>query len=301
MKKVSVIIPAYNKSEYTRRTVESVLIQTYSNVEIIVVDDGSSDETAKVMSQFAGRIHFIQKVNGGCCSARNAGIRKSSGEYLTFLDCDDLLCPEKLQQCVDYLDKNPRFGFVYTAAYFIDENDQIVGSYNHPRSKEGKILDSLIAGNFICNSTVVVRREVLEEAGLFDETIFIPADWDMWLRLSKVSQAGYINQPLLKYRVTDNYTFNRIDKGQEEERYVLEKFFKGYPDDGLRKMAFSSYYLRFAMCAYIKDDYLKFWSDCRESFRLAPRNIKTWAIMGVAIINPAWLKKELKKRILRKG
>src|SRR5437016_5344550 len=124
MKKVSVIIPAYNKAEYTRRTVESVLAQTYPNVEIIVVDDGSKDETSNVMAEYGSRINYILKVNGGACSARNEGIRRATGEYVTFLDCDDLFYPEKLQKCVLHLEENSQFGFVYTAVHFIDEHDK---------------------------------------------------------------------------------------------------------------------------------------------------------------------------------
>jgi len=302
MSKVSVIIPAYNKAEYTCRTVDSVLAQTYPDIEIIVVDDGSTDQTASVKAGYGDRINYIHKSNGGACSARNEGIRRAKGEYVAFLDCDDLYCVGKIRRCVDYLEQNPRFGFVYTAAYFIDENDEIVGLYDHPRSQEGSIAFKLILGNFVCNSTVLVRRTVLQEAGFFDEKIFTPADWDMWLRLSEVTQAGFLKKPLIKYRVTDNYTFNRLEQARQEELYVIEKFFRNHPTQGiLKKRALSNYHLRFAMCAFIKNDLPGFWSDCRESLKLAPWNMKTLAIAVLAVVFPQWLKKELEKRILRKG
>ena len=301
MKKVSVIIPAYNKAEYTRRTVDSVLAQTYPNVEIIVVDDGSRDATAQAMSQYAGRISFVQKTNGGACSARNEGIRRCLGDYVAFLDCDDLFCPEKIQRCVDYLEKNPLFGFVYSAVNFIDEKDAIVGLYDHPRSREGSIAPWLILGNFICNSTVVVKRDILQKAGFFDETIFTPADWDMWLRLSEVTEAGYIRGPLTKYRITDNYTFNRLEQARKEEVYVLEKFFKARPQDiVLKNKAFSNFYMRFAQCAFIKDEMGGFWDDCKASIKICPWNAKTYLMMMAALTAPAWLKAELTKKILRR-
>lgn len=302
MKKVSVIIPAYNKAEYTRRTVDSVLAQTYPDIEIIVVDDGSSDTTAQVMTQYAQRINFVRKANGGCCSARNEGIRRCTGNYVVFLDCDDLLCPEKVERCIDYLEKNPRFGFVYTGAYFIDEHDKIVGQYAHPQSREGLITSKLILGNFICNSTVLVKRPILEKAGFFDEKIFTPADWDMWLRLSEIAQAGFLQEPLTKYRIADNYIFNRLALARQEEMYVLEKFFKDRPAQGiLKRRAFSNYHLRFALCAFIKNDLSGFWSDCGTSFKLAPWNMKTLVIAALAVILPQWLKNELEKKILRKN
>ncbi len=302
MKKVSVIIPAYNKAEYTCRTIDSVLAQTYPNIEIIVIDDGSRDATAQVMVQYGNRINFVQKINGGACSARNEGIRRAKGDYVALLDCDDLWCPEKVQKSVDYLEKNPTFGFVYTAAYFINEKDETVGRYDHPCSSEGWISSRLILHNFICNSTIVVKKEVLNKAGFYDETIFTPADWDMWLRLSEIAQAGYIREPLLKYRITDNYTFNRLEQARREELYVLEKFFKTHQNNGaLKSRAFSNFHMRFAQCAFIKDDLNGFWFDCKMSLKFCPWNIKTYVMSLTAIIAPKGLKKELERRILRKG
>ena len=300
MKKVSVIIPAYNKAEYTRRTVDSVLAQTYPDVEIVVVDDGSRDNTAAVMQQYGDRIRFIQKTNGGACSARNEGARRATGEYITFLDCDDLLVSGKIERCVQYLEQNPQFGFVYTNVYFIDDNDAVIRTYDHPRSKEGWIAPDLVIGNFICNSSPLIKKEVLDKAGLFDESIFTPADWDMWLRLSQLAPAGYIAEPLTKYRVTDNYTFNRLDLARKEEQYMLEKFFKQSTDAVLKRRAFSNFYLRFAQCAYIKNDPAGFWGDCKDALKTMPWNLKAYLLIGVALVAPGWLKKDLQRRILRR-
>jgi len=299
MKKVTVIIPAYNKADYTRLTVDSVLAQTYPNIEVIVVDDGSRDQTPQAMGEYGNRIHYIQKTNGGACSARNEGIRRATGEYLAFVDCDDLYYPEKIGHCVDYLEKNPRFGFVYTAASFIDEHGSIVGQYDHPRSKEGNITASLILGNFICNSTVMIKRTVLDKAGYFDEKIFPPADWDLWLRLSQVTEAGYIKDPLTKYRVTDNYTFNRLELSRREELYVVDKFFRSNPDMSSKKQAYSNFYLRYALCDYLKKDRKQFWSDCLSSLKEYPGNMKVYAIALSAVVVPWWLKAVLTKKILR--
>jgi len=302
MNKVSVIIPAYNKAEYTRRTVESVLAQTYPDVEIIVVDDGSKDQTNSVMAGYGSRIKYVLKANGGACSARNEGIRKAAGEYIAFLDCDDLYDVEKIRRCVEHLENNPRFGFVYTAVYFIDEHDKIISLHDHPRSRQGWITSRLILENFICNSTVLVKRDVLQKAGFFDETIFTPADWDMWLRLTEIAQAAYIREPLTKYRVTDNYVFNRLQQARREEMYVLEKFFERHPTQFfLKRQAFSNYYFRYALCDYIKNDFDGFWADCRTSLKLVPWNIKTLVVVLLACMSPKWLKSKLEKKILRKG
>ena len=300
MNKVSVVIPTYNKADYTKKTVDSVLAQTYPNLEVIVVDDGSHDNTVKVVEQYGNRVRLIQKANGGACSARNEGIRNATGEYVAFIDCDDLYYPEKIQRCIDYLEYKPQSGFVYTAVNFIDDHDRIVGIYDHHRSREGDIAGALILGNFICNSTVVVRRSVLQQVGFFDEKVFTPGDWDMWLRFSQVSQAGYIRDPLTKYRITDNYIFNRLELARREEIYVVEKFFKTYSGQGsLKPVAFSNLYLRYAQCAFIKKDVSGFWRECKLAFKTNPANIKFYAMVLAALMAPGVLKKEIEKKILR--
>lgn len=302
MKKVTVIIPSYNKAEYTRRTVESVLAQTYPNIEIIVVDDGSKDETPSVMGRYLDRIRFIQKSNGGACSARNEGIRHATGDYVAFLDCDDLYLPEKVKRCVDYLEERPDVGFVYTGVYFIDDQERMVGKYDHPRSQEGSIVRELILGNFICNSTIIVRKSILDVVGFFDQTVFTPADWDMWLRMAKVSKAGYIAEPLTQYRTTDNYIFNRLELAKTEEKYVLDKFFHDYSkDDPLKSKAYSNFYMRFAQCSFIKKQMGEFWKGCQAALKQDFFNIKVYGMMAAALIVPGWLNQELTKKIIRRN
>ena len=186
MKKVSVIIPAYNKADLTVTTVRSVLGQTYGNIEIIVVDDGSTDDTREKLQIFGDRILYIYKQNGGACSARNIGIKKATGEYIALLDCDDIYYPEKIAKSVECLEKKSDFGFVYTGAYFIDGCGDVISEHRAAGGQpSGWITTKLLQENFICNSTAVIRKECFEIVGYFDENIFIPADLDMMLRLSE--------------------------------------------------------------------------------------------------------------------
>ncbi len=302
MTQVSVIIPAYNKAEYTRRTIESVLAQTYSSIEIVVVDDGSTDDTPQMMRQYEGRVKYLVKKNGGACSARNTGINFSTGRYIAFLDCDDLYTVDKIELCVDYLENHLSSGFVYSDADFINEQDDVVGRCHYSRSVCGRIAQELILFNFICNSTVVVRRDVLQEAGFFDETIFTPGDWDMWLRLAQITEAGYIAKPLTKYRITDNYIFNKLEQAYKEEQYVINKFFTSYNGvERLKKKAVSNFYMRFAQCFFLKNNTVEFWANCRLSLKEFPGNIKTWLMMSMAFLVPGYFKNEMERRILRRG
>jgi glycosyltransferase involved in cell wall biosynthesis len=299
--KVSVVIPAYNKAELTRRTVDSVLRQTYPNLEIIVVDDGSKDDTRQAMLSYGNKIIYLHKSNGGACSARNEGIRNASGEYIAFLDCDDLYLPDKIELCVRYLDHHPVVGFVHTSAYFIDGKDKVLSRYSHPRSlRHDDATKRLILKNFICNSTVVARKECIDKAGYFDESIFVPADWDMWLRMSETAEVGYIDSPLTMYRVTDNYTFNKLDEAQKEELIVIEKFFARNPQlASLRAMAMSCWSLRFAQCRLLKNDLDQFRSLIFSALRIAPLNFMALLQAFYFLVAPTHYKNQLHKKIIR--
>jgi len=303
MEKVSIIIPAYNKDELTVRTVKSVLDQSYPNIEIIVVDDGSTDRTKELLSVFGNRIRYIYKQNGGACGARNLGIRESSGQYVGFLDCDDLYMEKKVEQGIGFLREHPQYGYVHTDAYFIDRQDNIVGQYRNNKAKrfQGWISQRLILGNFVCNSTVLVRRFCLEKAGFFDEEIFTPADWDMWMRLAEIQKAGYIDQPLTKYRVTDNYILNKLTLAKKEEEYVVEKFFRRNSRwrGPLQKKAESNLHLRFAQCYLLKDNSQALKKEFCECLKCSPFNLMALAMLLYYVINKSGLKSDLRERVLR--
>ena len=298
---VSVIIPAYNRSHLTVRTVESVLRQTYGHVEIIVVDDGSTDNTPQAMKPYESRVRYIRKPNGGASSARNAGIREARGEYIAFLDCDDLYLPEKIALCMQYLQNDPRHGFVHTAAYFVDDEDKVVGRYSHPRSLRAATPGRLITGNFICNSTVVARRDVLERAGFFDESMFIPADWDMWLKLSEIVPGGHLDIFLTMYRITVNYTFNRLDQARREEEIVVRNFFARNPKalPWSKAAAFSNLHLRFAQAYFLKGEGGKVRHEWVSALARNAFNLKAWVFLALSVCAPVFLRGFLSKKILR--
>jgi glycosyltransferase involved in cell wall biosynthesis len=219
---VSVIVPAYNSADYTVETVESVLAQTYRDFELIVVDDGSTDHTREAMAAFGDRIQYVYKENGGACSARNHGIAMSRGEYIACLDCDDLWFPEKLERSVAALEDHPDWALVFTPCLLIDAQGETVGRSNY-RPNLDKAFFELLKGNYIVAPTVVMRRVCMEGDGPFDESLFIPADWDLWLRLTRDYPIGCVNSPLSKYRMASSYTLRHIDQFLEESIYALEK------------------------------------------------------------------------------
>jgi glycosyltransferase involved in cell wall biosynthesis len=227
--RVSVIVPAYNSADYTVETVESILAQTYRDFELIVVDDGSTDHTREAMGAFGHRIQYAYKENGGACSARNFGIARARGEYIACLDCDDLWLPEKLERSVAALDEHLDWALVFSPSFLIDAQGGVIGCSNY-RPDLGQAFRELLKGNFIVAATVVMRRSHMLEVGPFDESIFIPADWDLWLRLVRKHPIGCIDMPLSKYRMTSSYTLRHVDQFIEESMYTLDKHLDSAPE-----------------------------------------------------------------------
>ncbi|MDD5302643.1 MAG: glycosyltransferase [Elusimicrobia bacterium] len=220
---VSVVIPSYNMAAFTPLTVESVLAQDYPAVEVIVVDDGSSDGSVEALRRFGGRIKVIEQKNAGACAARNRGLKESRGEFIAFLDCDDLWEPSKLSECVAALRARPEAVMVHSLAYWIDAAGKIFGPPSFKAKPSGRVFDALSRGNFVVNSTPLSRTEAVRAAGGWDEAIFTTADWDMWLRLAKSGEIAFIPRILARTRVASYYNARNIEKTKREWIYVLDK------------------------------------------------------------------------------
>lgn len=222
MPKVSVIIPAYNSAQYVGEAVESALAQTYKDHEIIVVDDGSTDNTKEVLSPYTSRIKYFFQENRGAPAARNFGISRSRGRYVAFLDADDLWLPDKLEKQVMALESNPHLAFVSSGTYAVNAQNQIIGVWNkNPQIKEN--FGNLLENNFIYILTVVVRRDCLDKVGGFDERLFPSDDYDLWLRLAKRYPFGYIDAPLAKYRIHQNNSCKNVPKKISSYRLLFKK------------------------------------------------------------------------------
>lgn len=184
--RVSVIIPAYNYARYLPRCVDSVRRQTYAEWECIVVDDGSTDDTPGVCRQLAAadaRVLFVRQENRGLSAARNAGIARAIGEYVQFLDADDMLEPYKLEAQVRYLDASPATDIVVgDAAYFSDDEAKDLRPWPVDRSIKDSPLATLVADNPFVVNAALIRHRLLDSVGLFDEALIAHEDWDLWLR-----------------------------------------------------------------------------------------------------------------------
>lgn len=196
---VSVVIPAYNAAWCVRRAVDSVLAQTRPCLETLVVDDGSTDDTAAVLSHYGDRIRVIRKPNGGLSSARNAGILEAHGTLVAFLDADDWWLPTKIASQAQLMEGRPEIGFSSTAARIEDPDGRLLNIWPSPRW-QGSFLEHLFhypAAAAGSGSGVVARRACFTEAGLFDEGLKSLEDIDMWMRLAAVTQFACLEDSLV--------------------------------------------------------------------------------------------------------
>jgi glycosyltransferase involved in cell wall biosynthesis len=203
---VSLIIATFNHARFLPVALESALAQTLDGVEVIVVDDGSTDDTPAVLSRYADRVRVIRQANRGLAAARNAGLAVARGAYVSFLDADDVVMPTKLAEQVALLEAAPTVGWTYC-----DVLIETVATSHEMRASErfgygGRTLDGwlfseLIHGNFIPAIAPLIRRTALDSAGAFDDRLTALEDWDLWLRLSLVAEARYSPAVLVRYRV----------------------------------------------------------------------------------------------------
>lgn len=205
--KVSVIIPTYNSAQFVGQAVASVYGQTYSDFELIVVDDGSTDDTWHVLEPYRERMRYLYQPNMGESVARNRGIQESHGEYIAFLDADDLWLPSKLAKQIALMDQHPSAVLVYSPSYWINTaGDRIFhhGSYIVGTGTPGlaDVFPQLAMGDMMASpSCVVVRSSYLRRGQAFDPRIRHSEDWDLWLRLSLQGPFLFVPEPLACYRI----------------------------------------------------------------------------------------------------
>ncbi len=223
--KVSVIIPTYNSAEYITEALDSVFAQTYKNYEVIVIDDGSTDNTKDVLKPYMSRIKYIYKENGGVSSARNVGIKNAEGEYIAFLDSDDIWLPEKLERQIERFNSEPDLGLVYSNCIRFSENGIEQSSRKVKKYLEGDIFAKILEGYVLPTSTVIAKKLCFDEVGYFDERFSVSEDYDMWLRISRFFKIGYVKGPLVKYRIRTSSIIRstKIDSLFNAKKAVIEK------------------------------------------------------------------------------
>lgn len=227
---VSVVIPTYNRAGTILNAIDSVLAQTYKSIEIIVVDDGSTDNTNEILSQYGDKIKYIYKINGGVSSARNAGIKEAKGEYIALFDSDDSWSPVKIEKQMAYLLEHPGYGIAISDIEYWDEDSHKVkvSKLRETIARDGYILEFVLKLPVMTCSYMLIKKEVFNQVGYFDESFKTADDFDMILRICSKYKAVLIEEPLIKYKKSDNSVSHRLFSGNRLR--AIEKLYTYAPE-----------------------------------------------------------------------
>ncbi len=230
MQKVSVVIPAYNAMAYLPATLESVLRQTFSDFEVLIVNDGSSDNIVQWASGIQDpRVKLISQSNQGVSVTRNTGIAHAQGEYIAFLDADDLWDATKLEKQVSCLENNPQLGLVYTWTALIDSFGKLMNKFFISHA-EGNVWEQILVDDIICNgSSPMVRRSCFEKVGEFEPNVHIGEDIDMWIRIAADYPFAVVKELLIFYRRHSHNATSSRQKIIQGIHRMTEKSFQSVP------------------------------------------------------------------------
>jgi glycosyltransferase involved in cell wall biosynthesis len=292
---VSVVIAAFNAEGTIGETLESIGAQTFRDFEVIVVDDGSTDGTAKVVQDKAENIPALEcigQANLGQPAARNRGISASRGRYVAFVDADDVWMAGKLEKQVRYFEGHLEAGLVYSDAEFFNDasGKTLCRLSDKCRLYEGDVLEQLLLRSFIASPTPMVRREVFDESGLFDESraVAFGEDWNMWLRIAERRLFGVIREPLARVRVHEGSMMrsSNTEAVYASKRRIVEQAVARNPDQLER--------IRPRVLAGLADSaglrYLRL-GDKRNARRMFARALRErpWNVPGWAFFASTWL------------
>ena len=227
---VSVIIPAYNAEATILETVTSVLAQAYSNFELIIINDGSSDRTVDLLQNIVdSRIKIFSYENAGLSTARNRGVKRSQGEFISFLDADDCWTPNKLELQIEALQNNPQVALAYSWVYFKYETE--ADSYADTSvTYSGNVYAELLLKNFLHNgSNALIRKKIIDEVGLFDTQLKAVEDWDLYLRIAAKHEFILVPEVQIIYRQSASSMTGNIQLMEHYLKLVIDRAYETAP------------------------------------------------------------------------
>ncbi|MGI8469851.1 MAG: glycosyltransferase family 2 protein [Pyrinomonadaceae bacterium] len=278
---VSVIIPNYNYAQYLREAIDSVLRQTYENIEIIVVDDGSKDESKEVLQSCGDKIETVFQQNLGVSAARNNGVRKSVGEFIALLDADDMWLPEKIERQIQKFTENSEIGLVHVGVEEFDDAGNILKTRLNGMAGEVSH-ELLLSKNAVIlggGSGMMIPRKVFEEVEGFDLRLLTSADWDLFYRVSRSYKVGFVNEVLLRYRIHGSNMHGNVARMEREMLFGYEKAFseKDTAVQEIRRTAYGNLHQVLAGSYFNSGQYADFVKHAFKSIWLTPRNFSHFA------------------------
>ena len=232
---VSVVIPAFNAERFIRQALDSVLAQSWHDLEVVVVNDGSTDATREIAASYGEPVRVADQANAGPSTARNRGIHEAKGQFVAFLDADDLWLPEKLAEQMPLFDDR-RVGLVYCRIRRIDEAGEAVATRQEPKLA-GQCYYRLLEGNVVATSSAVVRTSCFERAGGFPTDMKWAEDWHLWLRIARDHELAYVDGPLVLRRTHAASLWAQREKAHQGALDVLARTARDSDDPRTRTVA----------------------------------------------------------------
>lgn len=284
---VSVITATYNRADYLGLCIESVLGQTYPNVEHLLVDDGSTDNTQAVVDRYLAdpRLRFARQTNSGQATARNAGLRMARGEFICFLDSDNVWKRDKIERQLRLMGRHPEADVIYGNQEVIDEDGQVLPMPEHKRMKRysGRITDNLLLDNFVSFNTAMIRRRCFDVITGFDQNVRAGDDYDLWLRFSAHFNFLHVPEVFGQYRVMKNQISSDKERRFNSNKAMLERFIAAHPelvDEAKQRFVWSRFHVRRGRTrasAGRRTDALK---DYLTALRLRPFSWAPWRALA---------------------
>jgi len=286
VKTISVIIPTYNYARFLGEAIDSAFAQTSPSLEVIVVDDGSTDATPEVLAAYSDRIRVIRQKNQGVAMARNAGIAAARGEYLAFLDSDDAWYPRKLELQLPRFEAEPALGLVHCGAETIDSAGRTLKM--SVGGMEGRVAEAMLRlDREVINpqgSSIVVPKRVAEEIGGFDRRLPPSEDWDFCYRIAARYPIGYVAEVLVRYRLHGRGIHMNIARMERSMLIALEKAFADPAVQPLRRYSYGRLHRVLAGCYFEGRQLGSFARNVIESLRYDPRNFGYFAAYPLRVM-----------------
>ena len=283
---VSVIIPTYNYARFLREAIDSALAQTRPALEVIVVDDGSTDGTRELLAEYGGRIRVLSQQNQGVAAARNAGIGAANGEYLAFLDSDDAWYPRKLELQMLRFEQEPHLGLVHCGAERIDAEGRTLDTTTG--GMEGDVAEAMLRLDreviMPQGSSIVVPKRIAMDLGGFDVRLPPSEDWDFCYRVVSRYSIGYVPVALVRYRLHGSGIHMNIPRMERAMLLALEKAFADPRVRPLRNYSYGRLHRTLAGCYFQTRQLREFARHAVLSLRYDPRNIGYFAAWPLRVI-----------------
>ena len=278
---VSVIIPNYNYGRFLAETIDSVLLQTYPNIEIIVVDDGSTDNSEDVLRSYGEKIKWFKQANKGVAEARNRAVAESAGEMLAFLDSDDVWLPEKIEKQIEIFQSDASVGLVHCGYVDFDNEGKLLEE--HLDGIAGEVTEEMIRYRRAVvlggGSAAIIRREVFSAVGGFDQTVAPAEDWEFYFQTARRYKIGFVPEVLMKYRQHGGNNHLNIKR---MERAILGAYNKVFSEDDfefkdIKNACYGRIHTVLAGSYFQAGDYPNFIRQTFKALWLAPENISQFA------------------------